>query len=219
MEVRALSIDGAWEIMPKQWADPRGVFLEWYRFDRLTEEVGHPLRLAQANMSVSARGVVRGVHFADVPPGQAKYVTCGRGAALDVVVDLRVGSPTYGRWEAARLDDTDRRAVYLAEGLGHAFCALTDNTTLSYLCSQPYNPAAERSVHPLDPELAIDWPAESPILSARDQEAPSLVDARAAGILPDYAACRTFTASLGTQWGTRPTTVDCETPTGPGGTT
>ncbi len=91
MKVTPLSIEGAWEITPQQHGDPRGLFMEWYRGDRLAEAVGHPLRLAQANLSVSARGVVRGIHFADVPPGQAKYVTCVRGAVLDVVVDLRGG--------------------------------------------------------------------------------------------------------------------------------
>ncbi len=179
-----------------QHGDPRGRFLEWYRFDRLAAEVGHPLRLAQANMSVSARGVVRGIHFADVPPGQAKYVTCVRGAVLDVIVDLRVGSPTFGTWEGVRLDDVDRRAVYISEGLGHGFCALTDDATLSYLCSEPYNPTGEHSVHPLDPDLGIEWPADEPLLSARDAAAPGLAAVRDAGGLPDHAACLAFTASL-----------------------
>nr|WP_228531663.1 dTDP-4-dehydrorhamnose 3,5-epimerase [Micromonospora sp. ANENR4] len=191
-----MGIEGAWEVTPRLHGDPRGQFLEWYRFDRLAEAVGHPLRLAQGNLSVSARDVVRGIHFADVPPGQAKYVTCVRGAVLDVVVDVRVGSPTYGRWEAVRLDDTDRRAVYLAEGLGHGFCALTDDATLSYLCSATYNPAAEHTVHPLDPDLGIDWPAATPLLSERDASAPRLAEARAAGLLPGYDACRSFTEAL-----------------------
>ncbi|MEU8068221.1 dTDP-4-dehydrorhamnose 3,5-epimerase [Micromonospora sp. NPDC049151] len=199
MKIRPLSIEGAWEVTPQQHGDPRGLFLEWYRFDRLAEAVGHPLRLAQGNVSVSARNVVRGIHFADVPPGQAKYVTCVRGAVLDVVVDVRVGSPTYGRWEAVRLDDTDRRAVYLAEGLGHGFCALTDDATISYLCSATYNPAAEHTVHPLDPVLGIDWPATTPLLSERDAAAPRLAEARAAGRLPGYDACRSFTAALDTR--------------------
>ncbi|MEU4401694.1 dTDP-4-dehydrorhamnose 3,5-epimerase [Micromonospora orduensis] len=197
MKIRELSIEGAWEITPQQHGDPRGMFMEWYRFDRLAEAVGHPLRLAQANMSVSARGVVRGVHFADVPPGQAKYVTCVRGAVLDVIVDLRVGSPTFGRWEGVRLDDTDRRAVYLSEGLGHGFCALTDDATLSYLCSATYNPTGEHAVHPLDEELGIEWPAEVPLLSARDEAAPTLAQARERGLLPQYDACRRFVASIG----------------------
>ncbi|MFD6635870.1 dTDP-4-dehydrorhamnose 3,5-epimerase family protein [Micromonospora chalcea] len=194
MKIRPLSIEGAWEITPRQHGDSRGLFMEWYRFDRLAEVVGRPLRLAQGNLSVSARGVVRGIHFADVPPGQAKYVTCVRGAVVDLVVDIRVGSPTFGRWEAVRLDDVDRRAVYLSEGLGHGFCALTDDATLSYLCSTTYNPGAEHTVHPLDPDLAIDWPVEAPVLSARDAAAPSLADARAAGLLPDYRSCLSFVA-------------------------
>jgi dTDP-4-dehydrorhamnose 3,5-epimerase len=196
MKIRPLSIAGAWEITPVQYADPRGLFLEWYKADALAAEVGHPLDLAQGNLSVSARGVLRGIHFADVPPSQAKYVMCVRGAGLDVVVDIRVGSPTFGQWDAVRLDDVDRRAVYLSEGLGHAFCALTDDTTLVYSCSAGYNPGREHGINPLDPELGIDWPVENPVLSEKDAAAPTLAQARAAGLLPDYAACVAFTESL-----------------------
>jgi dTDP-4-dehydrorhamnose 3,5-epimerase len=197
MKIRELSIEGAFEITPEQRGDPRGLFLEWFKAETFTAVTGHPFTLAQANMSVSARGVVRGVHFADVPPGQAKWVTCPKGAVVDIIVDIRVGSPTFGRWEAVRLDDIDRRAVYVSEGLGHGFCALTDDATLTYLCSTPYNPAGEHTVHPLDPELAIEWPSDAPILSARDEAAPSLAEAKAAGLLPDYDACRAYIRGLG----------------------
>ncbi|MET7396167.1 dTDP-4-dehydrorhamnose 3,5-epimerase [Dactylosporangium sp. NPDC005572] len=196
MKFRQLSVAGAWEVTPVLHGDPRGLFTEWYRFDRLAAEIGHPLRLAQGNLSVSAKDVVRGIHFADVPPGQAKYVTCTRGAVLDVIVDLRVGSPTFGRSEGVLLDDVDRRAVYIGEGLGHGFCALTDDATLTYACSEVYNPAGEHGVHPLDPDLAIEWPAEAPQLSARDAAAPSLAEMLAAGRLPDYGACEAYTQSL-----------------------
>ncbi|WP_405012875.1 dTDP-4-dehydrorhamnose 3,5-epimerase [Kitasatospora sp. NBC_01539] len=196
MKFRELAIPGAFEITPELHGDPRGLFTEWYRFDRLAEHVGHPLRLAQANLSVSARGVVRGIHFADVPPGQAKYVSCVRGAVLDVLVDLRTGSPAFGRWEGVRLDDTDRRAVYVPEGVGHGFCALTDDATLSYLCSETYNPVGEHGVHPLDPDLGIAWPADAPQLSDRDAAAPSLAEALASGLLPSYEACLAYTAGL-----------------------
>lgn len=185
MKIQPLAIEGAWKIIPRQHSDARGLFLEWYRHDRLAGAVGHSLELAQANLSVSAQGVVRGIHYADVPPGQAKYVTCAAGTVLDVVVDLRVGSPTFGRWEAVRLDDVERCAVYLAEGLGHGFCALTPGATLAYLCSTTYHSAAEHVVHPLDPDLGIDWPADVPVLSERDATAPAL----AAAVLPDYDAC------------------------------
>lgn len=185
MKIRPLAIAGAWEITPVPHTDPRGMFLEWVRHDRLAEAVGRPVRLAQGNLSVSARGVVRGIHYADVPPGQAKYVTCVRGAVWDVVVDLRRGSPTFGRWEPVRLDDVDRRAVYLAEGLGHGFCALTDDATVAYLCSTVYNPSAEHAVNPLDEQLAIAWPVAEPILSERDTAAPGLRQAS----LPSHQAC------------------------------
>jgi len=196
VNIRPLSIAGAYEIVPVVHRDPRGLFLELYRHDRVAEAVGHPLRLAQANVSVSARGVVRGMHFASVPPGQAKYVHCQRGAILDVVADVRVGSPTFGRWEAVRLDDVDRRALYVAEGLAHGICALTDDATLEYLCSETYAPAREHTVHPLDPDLGIDWPVDEPRLSDRDAAAPTLAEARAAGLLPDHPACLAFYASL-----------------------
>lgn len=198
MKIRALGIEGALEISPVQHGDARGRFLEWYRFDLLAAEAGHPMRLAQANMSISATGVVRGVHFADVPPGQAKYVTCVRGAVLDVVVDVRVGSPTFGQWEAVLLDDEQRRCLYLAEGLGHGFCALTDDATLTYLCSEPYNPTGEHGVHPLDPEIGIAWPTTAPVLSAKDSAAPTLAQAREQGLLPDYQTCRDYSDSLRT---------------------
>jgi dTDP-4-dehydrorhamnose 3,5-epimerase len=186
VKIRPMSIEGGFEITPVQHSDPRGTFLEWYRFDTLASMAGHRLELAQANLSVSARDVVRGIHFADVPPGQAKYVICVAGAVLDVVVDIRVGSPTFGQWESVRLDDEDRRAVYLAEGLGHGFCALSDRATVAYLCSSTYRPGHEHGIHPLDPELGIDWPAAVPLLSEKDAASPSLGEARATGLLPHY---------------------------------
>jgi dTDP-4-dehydrorhamnose 3,5-epimerase len=198
LRIRPLTIEGTWEITPAQHGDARGRFMEWYRFDYLAQAIGHPLRLAQANLSVSARGVVRGIHFADVPPGQAKYVTCVRGAVLDVVIDLRVGSPTFGRWEGVRLDDVECRAIYIAEGIGHGFCALSDDATLTYLCSQTYAPQREHSVHPLDQDLGIAWPAQPPLLSDRDAAAPTLAQAKASRLLPDYNACLSWTMALDT---------------------
>jgi dTDP-4-dehydrorhamnose 3,5-epimerase len=199
VQIRELSIPDAYEITPKQLADDRGVFMEWYRFDRLAEVIGHPLDLRQANTSVSKRGVVRGIHFADVPRGQAKYVTATHGAVLDYAIDIRVGSPTFGQWDSVLLDDVDRRAIYLAEGLGHAFVALTDDATVSYLVSDVYNPTAEHGVSPLDPEIALVFPeaAGEPLLSPKDVEAPSLADAAASGLLPVWDDVRAFYASLG----------------------
>ena len=197
MKVTELAVPDAFAVHPQQFQDDRGVFLEWYRHEALAEAVGHPLNLAQANYSVSRRGSVRGVHYADLPPSQAKYVTCVSGAVLDVVVDLRVGSPSFGKWDAVRLDTQEHTAVYLAEGLGHAFMALTDDATVVYLCSTVYTPTAEHGLTPLDPDLAIGWPADiSPILSEKDTSAPGLHAAAAAGLLPDYASCQAYYAQL-----------------------
>lgn len=199
MQVDELKVPGAWAFTPRQFPDPRGVFLEWFKAAVLEEAVGHPLTVKQANHSVSSRGTLRGVHFADVPPGQAKYVYCTRGAVLDVIVDLRVGSPTFGVSDSVCLDDVDRRGVYLSEGLGHAFLALTDNANVTYLCSTPYSPGREHGVHPLDPELDLPFPDDvEPLLSDKDAAAPSLAQARDAGLLPDYAQCQDFYASLRT---------------------
>jgi len=187
MRIEPTPIAGTYVITPRLHEDDRGLFLEWYRGDHLAEHSGQSMELAQANLSVSAAGTVRGIHFADVPPGQAKYVTCVRGAVLDVVVDVREGSPTFGRWTGIPLDDIHRRAVFLDRGLGHGFCALTPDATVLYLTSSIYNPAAEHAVHPLDPELAIDWPTDRPVLSPRDAAAPPLSSLRARGALPGYA--------------------------------
>ncbi|MFF4488038.1 dTDP-4-dehydrorhamnose 3,5-epimerase [Streptomyces sp. NPDC001544] len=188
--MRALETAGAWVLEPKVFPDSRGSFHEWYRGAEFREATGYDLHLAQANCSVSRRGVLRGIHFADVPPGQAKYLTCVRGAVLDVIVDIRVGSPTFGRWEAVRLDDDTRTAVFLAEGLGHAFMALTDDATVVYLCSAGYAPEREHGVHPLDPELGIAWPEGiEPLLSEKDAASPSLAEAKRSGLLPTYADC------------------------------
>lgn len=190
MQVRALSIAGAFEITPRQFPDDRGVFLESFRGDKLAEATGHHLDVVQTNVSLSARGTVRGIHFADVPVGQAKYVTATSGSLIDFVVDLRVGSPTFGTWESVLLDTVDRRAVYLAEGLGHAFCALEDGTTAHYLCGAAFNPSAEHGIHPLDPQVGLSLPdGLTPLLSPKDSAAPSLAEAVEAGLLPTWETC------------------------------
>jgi dTDP-4-dehydrorhamnose 3,5-epimerase len=197
MQIRALAIAGAWEVTPRQFPDERGTFLESFRGDRLAEVVGHPIDVVQANISVSSRGAVRGIHFADVPVGQAKYVTALTGSLLDYVVDLRVGSPTFGQWDSVLLDTVDRRAVYIGEGLGHVFCALEDDTTAHYLCSAAYNPEAEHGINPLDPEVGLALPEGiEPLLSPKDAAAPTLAAANEAGLLPDFTGCADYVRSL-----------------------
>ena len=204
VRISELSISGAFQVAPEIHGDARGAFLEWFRADHISEAIGHPFTLAQSNCSVSSAGAIRGIHFADVPPGQAKYVTCSVGAVLDVVVDVRVGSPSYGSWEAVLLDDRQRNAVYVGEGLGHALLALADGSVVQYLCSTQYAPDRERGVNPLDPEIGIEWPRTGRggqpldrLLSVKDQQAPSLSAALERGLLPSYEQTQSYVASLG----------------------
>jgi dTDP-4-dehydrorhamnose 3,5-epimerase len=186
--MRPLDISGAWVHEPAIYRDQRGQFLEWFRGQEFDTAIGRRLNLAQANLSVSQRGVLRGIHYAEVPPGQAKYITCVRGAVLDVVVDIRLGSPTFGAWRSVQLDDDSRRAVFLAEGLGHAFLALTDAATVCYICSTPYDAEREHAINPLDDEIGITWPDDiAPILSDKDATAPTLAQAQASALLPTFA--------------------------------
>jgi 5-epimerase len=197
VQFHELAVPGVIKFIPDVFTDARGQFVAPFLQSSFAEATGHPLQLAQCNQSVSRRGVIRGVHFADVPPGQAKYVHCAQGALLDVAIDVRVGSPTFGRWCSVLLDAKTSRAVYLAEGIGHAFAALTDDTVMAYLCSTGYDPAAERGVHPLDPALDLPWPPDiTPVLSDKDRTAPTLAQAAAAGILPCWSDCQARYAEL-----------------------
>ncbi|MGY1821109.1 dTDP-4-dehydrorhamnose 3,5-epimerase family protein [Geodermatophilus sp. SYSU D00079] len=197
MQIRELAVRDAYVLDLVPHGDARGRFTEWYRADVLSGALGFGLGLAQANHSVSARGVLRGVHFALVPPGQAKYVYCPAGRVLDVVVDVRVGSPTFGAHDAVVLDSDRPRAVYLAEGLGHAFVSLTDASSVTYLVSSGYDPTREFGIHPLDPALGLPWPADVEFeLSAKDQQAPTLEQARQQGLLPTMEECTARYAQL-----------------------
>jgi dTDP-4-dehydrorhamnose 3,5-epimerase len=188
---------------PIQHGDARGLFLEWFRADAFVEATGRSFGLAQANCTVSRAGAVRGIHFAELPPSQAKLVTCVAGAVLDVVVDLRLGSPTFGAWDSVQLDDRDRRSVYLPEGLGHAVMTLSEQSVVTYLCSTLYTPDREHTIHPLDPAIGIAWPTSAPdgraiepLLSPRDQTAPTLAEVHERGLLPDYEAAVAFSRDV-----------------------
>jgi dTDP-4-dehydrorhamnose 3,5-epimerase len=196
--VEALAVPDAWVITPPVYDDERGVFLEWFRGDLLAAATGRRFEIVQANHSVSRRGVVRGVHFADVPPGQAKFIYCPVGAFLDIVVDLRVGSPTFGAVDSVVLDDVDRRAVFIGEGLGHALCALRDDSSVNYLVSTAYDPIAEHGITPLDPALATLLPTDlgELLLSEKDLAAPTIDEALKLGVLPTYEECLARYAAL-----------------------
>jgi dTDP-4-dehydrorhamnose 3,5-epimerase len=197
MQVRELNVAGAWEITPQLHSDSRGMFFEWLTDKGFSGFAGHRLDVRQANCSVSAAGVLRGLHFAELPPSQAKYVTCLSGSVFDVAVDIRVGSPTFGQWDSVILDDRDHRSIYLSEGLAHGFLALQDNSTVMYLCSAEYDPQREHTIAATDATLAIDWPdGHELLLSDRDAAAPSLDEVHAAGLLPTWQEAQAFIDAL-----------------------
>lgn len=209
-EITDLEIPGAWVAEPRVFGDDRGTFHEWFRADTVAEKLGHPLDVPQANLSTSREGVIRGVHFADVPPGQAKYVTCVAGRIIDVLVDLRRGSPTFMRQVSVELSAENRRGVYVPVGVGHAFGVPFNAgpATVSYLVSEGYDPEAEHAVNPLDPEIAVDWAgfgvsdsSGAPVLSDKDRGAPTVADFEAAGsALPNWNECRGWEKELRLGW-------------------
>lgn len=197
MSWRALSLAGAFEHVPSAFADDRGFFFEAFSNPRLTARTGEPFTVAQVNVSQSVRGTIRGIHYADVPPGQAKWVQCLDGEVFDALVDLRVGSPTFGQWEIVRLRAAAHNAVLIPVGFGHGFQALTETAMVMYCVDRPYTPSAEHELHPFDAQLALPWDPIEPLLSTKDAAAPSLAELIARGTLPTLEACRELEASRG----------------------
>ncbi len=190
----------SFEVTPKVFADDRGLFTEWFRADHLEKHTGRSFTTVQANLSRSQRGVVRGIHFASIPPSQAKFVTCVFGSVLDFVIDIRVGSPTFGEWDSVLLDDVDRKGIFIPEGLGHAFVALTDDAVVSYLVTAPFNAEREHGIDPTDPNIGLAFPDDvgELKLSPKDTEAPSLAEAQGLGLLPTFDEAVAFYAQMRT---------------------
>ncbi|GAA4977551.1 dTDP-4-dehydrorhamnose 3,5-epimerase family protein [Actinoplanes utahensis] len=190
MKISATSLPDVFRVQPEKIPDRRGTFHEAFRTDELSEAIGRKFEVKQVNFSVSHRNTLRGIHGSITPPGQAKLVTCVRGAVLDVVVDLRIGSPTYGEHLVTLQTAESGLAVYMAEGLGHGFLALTDDTCINYVCNVPYTDGSQIAIDPLDPALGIPWELHGePIRSDKDAAAPSLAEVAATGVLATYADC------------------------------
>jgi dTDP-4-dehydrorhamnose 3,5-epimerase len=184
VQTRPLAIEGLCEIESPVWGDDRGFFREWFKSTDLAALSFHT---QQANLSRSTRNVVRGLHYSVAPVGQAKVVTCASGELADVIVDVRIGSPTFGVHEVVHLRGGDGRSLFLPAGVAHGFCATSDEAVLVYLLSSPYDPAHELEIHPFDATLSIQWPLSGdPVLSAKDAAAPSLAQRMSMGELPPY---------------------------------
>lgn len=198
MKAEKLAVEGALVFTPEVFPDQRGLFVSPFQKQAFVEAHGGPLfPVAQTNHSRSRRGVVRGIHYTVTPPGTAKYVYCAAGEAIDIVVDIRVGSPTFGKWDAVLVNSRDFRAVYFPVGVGHAFISLADDTVMSYMIAEPYDAEDEKALSVFDAELGLPIPSDiEPIVSERDRVAPRLAEAAAAGLLPDYHVCQAIEKRL-----------------------
>jgi dTDP-4-dehydrorhamnose 3,5-epimerase len=176
MEVLPTRLPGLVLLAPHVFGDERGFFVETYR-EPLWAEHGIPTEFVQDNHSRSRRGTLRGIHF-QTHPGQGKLVRCARGAVLDVVVDLRGDSPTFGEWEAFRLDDEQHHQLWIPVGFGHGFCVLSELADFTYKCTNVYDPATEAGIRFDDPEVGIEWPDIELLYSERDRTAPRLSEIR-----------------------------------------
>lgn len=184
MSFRPQEIEGLVVVEPEVHEDERGFFFEVYRADRF-REAGLPDRFVQDNHSGSGPGVIRGLHFQE-PHAQGKLLRSLRGAVFDVAVDVRVGSPTFARWVGVELSENNRRLFWVPPGFAHGFAVLSDGAEIAYKCTEVYHPEAERVLAWDDPEVGIDWPTASPVLSERDAAGRSLRSLREAGALPRY---------------------------------
>jgi len=191
MSFTPLSISGCWLFMPSRYTDSRGYFQETFKRSALVDATGIDFEVKQVNQSLSAAGVVRGIHWADVPPGQAKYVSVARGEIVDFIIDLRTNSPTFREWQAIPLSAENGNVVVVGNGIGHAFLSLQDDTIVTYLCSEEYSPATERTLNPLDPTIGISFASfagklsnQTLSFSAKDESAPSLQELLKSGLLP-----------------------------------
>lgn len=188
MKFTSLGISGAWLVESPLWSDERGYFREWFKQEEILQITGIDFSVKQANISLSNKGVIRGIHYSLVAEGQAKWVTCISGAILDVIVDIRPDSPTFRKIEYVDLKGGEGRAVLVGKGLGHGFIALEDQTSVSYLLNSPYRPEFEFEINPTDPDLGIDWHLNligevGTVISPKDAQAPTLEERRVQGKL------------------------------------
>jgi dTDP-4-dehydrorhamnose 3,5-epimerase len=177
MKLTPLGIEGVWLAESPVWGDDRGFFREWFKSKDIKNETGRDFGIEQANISLSSRGTLRGIHYSIAPRGQAKWITCVSGSIQDVIVDIRPDSKTFGQWIDVELKGDSGNALFISEGLGHGFLALEDNTVVAYLISTPFSPNDEFEINPLDEKIGIDWDTKPFLLkiSEKDKNAPSLM--------------------------------------------
>ena len=183
MRVTPTALPEVLMLEPERHEDARGVFMELWREDKLAA-AGISAHIVQTNLSVSRKGVIRGLHFQE-PNAQDKLVSAVSGVIFDVAVDVRRGGPRFGRWVGVELSAANRRQLWIPRGFAHGFCALADDTHVQYACTDYYTSAHDRTVRWDDPAIGIAWPVKTPILSDKDKAAPLLAEA---AVLPAYKA-------------------------------
>jgi dTDP-4-dehydrorhamnose 3,5-epimerase len=186
MELTPLGIEGVWLAESPVWSDGRGFFREWFKSEDVKSATGREFGIEQANISLSSRGTLRGIHYSIAPRGQAKWITCVSGAIKDVIVDIRPESKTFGQWIEVELSGNSGKAIFISEGLGHGFVALEDNAAVAYFVSTLFSPTDEFEINPLDERIGINWGVDLSELkiSEKDKQAPTLAERLAEGRLP-----------------------------------
>ena len=186
MELTQLEIEGAWLAESPVWKDDRGFSHEWFKVEDIKSVTGKDFAIEQANISVSSKGTLRGIHYSIAPRGQAKWITCVSGSIQDVIVDIRPSSTTFGRWIEVELQGDSGKSLLISERLGHGFMALEDHTAVAYLVSTPYSPEHEFEINPLDQKIGIHWNLDQELLkiSDKDKSAPTLAERLSEGKLP-----------------------------------
>ncbi|WZO99984.1 dTDP-4-dehydrorhamnose 3,5-epimerase [Isosphaeraceae bacterium EP7] len=186
MNIQKTELPGVVLIEPRIFRDDRGYFVETWQQERYAAEAGLPERFVQDNLSSSTKGVLRGLHYQH-PRGQGKLVQVIQGEIFDVAVDIRVGSPTYLKWVGMQLTSADGRQAYIPPGFAHGFQVVSDTALVMYKCTDFYVPTDESSLAWDDPDVAISWPVDSPILSPKDADAPRAKDI-APGRVPRFTS-------------------------------
>jgi len=186
MELTPLGIEGAWLAESPVWSDDRGSFREWFKSIDIQNATGRDFGIEQANISLSSRGTLRGIHYSIAPRGQAKWITCVTGSIKDVIVDIRPDSKSFGQWIEVEVSGDSGKALFISEGLGHGFVALEDKTAVAYLVSTPFSPRDEFEINPLDEKIGINWGMDLSELkiSDKDKKAPTLAERLSEGKLP-----------------------------------
>ena len=178
MELTPLGIEGVWLVQSPVWKDDRGFLREWFKAGDINSVTGRDFAIEQANISLSSKGTLRGIHYSIAPRGQAKWITCVSGSIQDVIVDIRSDSRTFGQWVDVELNGDSGNAIFISEGLGHGFLALEDNTAVAYLISTPFLPDHEFEINPLDQKIGINWgiAISNLKISDKDKTAPTLTE-------------------------------------------